>query len=695
MTLAEKVSQLQNGAPAIPRLGIPAYDYWSEALHGVARAGYATVFPQAIGMAATWDAALIRQEGDVIATEGRAKFNEFTRRGAGDAPIYRGLTFWSPNVNIFRDPRWGRGQETYGEDPFLTGTLAVAFIRGVQGDDPVYIKAMACAKHFAVHSGPEPLRHRFDVWPSEEDLYNTYLPQFEMAVREGGVGGVMGAYNALYGIPCCASPLLLEDILRFRWKFTGYIVSDCGAIENIYRDHHFVSTPELAAAVAVKAGCDICCGRDYNALVRAVAQGLISEADINTALGYALRTRFRLGLFDPPDRVPFSRIGIDQNDTPAHRALALNLAEESLVLLKNDGVLPLDRAAVHRIAVIGSNADSVPMLLGNYNGRPSHPVTLLAGIRAAAGPGVTVTYDRGCPLALLRDGSNRPPREMTEHAIADAERADVVVYVGGISAAFEGEEMASANGYEGFDGGDRQRIELPEVQSDLLRQLAAAGKPIVVVNCSGSAMAMPWAAAHAAAILQAWYPGEEGGDAVGRVLFGDANPSGKLPVTFYASTDDLPLFEDYSMRDRTYRYFDGTPQFAFGWGLSYTQFAIAAPATTVAPQPDGSIRLQVRVTNTGRRAGSEVVEVYFRHQRLAPNQPLMTLCSFGRVELAPGESRAVTFTVPRARLGYWDAAHQGYWVRPGVYEFLVGDASNAPQATILANIADAPSGGGA
>jgi beta-glucosidase len=693
MSLDEKVGQLRNGSKEIPRLGIPSYDYWSEALHGVARAGHATVFPQAIAMAATWDAPLLQSEGDVIATEGRALYNVYRGQHQGNTPIYRGLTFWSPNVNIFRDPRWGRGQETYGEDPFLSGSLAVGFIHGIQGDDPRYLKAMACAKHFAVHSGPEPLRHRFDVWPSESDLYDTYLPQFEMTVREGHVGGVMGAYNALYGIPACCSPLLLEDILRYRWQFKGYIVSDCAAITNIYADHHFVSTPELAASVAVKAGCDICCGKDYDSLVGAVRQGLIGEGEINHALYYALQSRFELGLFDPSELVPFNRIGLDQNDTPAHAALALKVAEESIVLLKNDGLLPLNRASIHRIAVIGENANSVLMLVGNYNGTPSHPVTLLDGIRAAAGPAVTVTYDRGCPLAIMRDGSNRPTPEQTEQAIADAEKADVVVYVGGISAQFEGEEMASADAYEGFDGGDREQIELPAVQESLLEHLHATGKPIVFVNCSGSAMAMPWAAAHLPAILQAWYPGEQGGTAVARILFGDANPSGKLPITFYAATADLPPFQDYSLRNRTYRYFNGTPLFAFGSGLSYTRFSIAAPRADAVVNADGSISLRVTVTNTGRRAGAEVVQAYFRHQRAPVTQPHAALCAFQRVDLQPGESRTITLQVARKRLRYWDPARNDYWIRAGVYEFLIGDASNNPLATILAQVDDPPASG--
>ena len=679
MSLAEKVSQLQNSAPAIQRLGLPRYDYWSEALHGVAANGIATVFPQAIGMAATWDTPLIHREASVIAVEGRAKFNAYAAGHNGNGRRFCGLTFWSPNVNIFRDPRWGRGQETYGEDPFLTGTLAVAFIRGLQGDVPGYDEAMACAKHFAVHSGPEPERHRFDATPPERDLYETYLPQFEMAVREGHVGGVMGAYNSLYGVPACASSFLLTDILRKQWGFDGYIVSDCGAIHNIWGDqeHHFVATPEEAAAAAVKAGCNVCCGRDYNALVRAVQKGLIREKEIDEALAYTLATRFRLGLFDPPELCPYSKIGIDQNDTPEHEALALKVAEESIVLLKNDRLLPLNRLKIKRIAVIGTNAASTGMLAGNYNGRAARPVTILDGIRQVAGPGVEVIFATGGPLALRKDGSNKPGEEQIAEAVAAAESADVVVYVGGISARFEGEEMRRANDFEGFAGGDRTRIELPSVQTDLLKALAATGKPVIFVNCSGSAMAMPWELQHLPAILQAWYPGEQGGRAVGEVLFGDVNPSGHLPVTFYAATADLPDFTDYSMSKRTYRYFDGKPAFSFGYGLSYTQFKFEDGKLDAKKIPaGGKVKVSFTLQNTGDREGDEVAQVYFRHVHSHVSQPNLALCGFARVHLNPGESGRVTIEVPAERLRYWDTGKKQYAVEPGKYEFLIGAASD-------------------
>ena len=679
MSLAEKVAQLQNGAPAIRRLGLPAYDYWSEALHGVARNGDATVFPQAIGAAATWDPKLLQQEAGVIGIEGRAKFNDYAVTHNGDAKSCGGLTFWAPNINIFRDPRWGRGQETYGEDPFLSGTLGVAFIKGLQGDNPDCMLAMGCAKHFAVHSGPEPDRHRFNAVPSERDLYETYLPQFEMAVREGHVGGVMGAYNSVFGVPACASSFLLTDLLRQQWGFDGYIVSDCWAIHNIWgqEEHHYVSTPEEAAAAAVKAGCNLCCGVDYNPLVRAVQKGLITEKEIDQALDYTLWTRFRLGLFDPPEKSPFSKITLKDNDTPEHEALALKVAEESIVLLKNDGVLPLNRSKIKSIAVIGPNADADWMLEGNYNGHAVRPVTILNGIKQLAGPGIEVTFAEGCPWALRADGSNKPSPEVIADAITKAKAADVVVFVGGITARLEGEEMGRDNAFDGFEGGDRTTIELPPVQTDLLKALADTGKPVILVNCSGSPMALPWETKHLPAILQAWYPGEQGGRAGGKILFGDVNPSGRLPLTFYASTADLPGFTDYSMSNRTYRYFNGKPEFAFGHGLSYTKFDFKNGKLESKKLPaNGVAKVTFTVKNTGKLDGDEVAQVYYRHVSSAVPQAKLALCGFARVHLKPGESSSVTVEVPAPRLRYWDTQKKQYAVEPGDYEFLIGAASD-------------------
>ena len=674
MSLAEKVQQMRNAAPAIPRLGVPAYNYWNECLHGVARAGVATVFPQAIGMAATWDTPLIHREADVIATEARAKNNRYRERHNGDSAQYHGLTFWTPNINIFRDPRWGRGQETYGEDPFLTSRLGVAFIQGLQGDDPKYIKAMACAKHYAVHSGPEPLRHRFDAEPPERDFYETYLPHFEAAVREGHVGAVMGAYNSVYGKPACANPLLLTELLRHQWGFDGHVVSDCGAIYDIFGNHRFAATPEAAAALAVKAGDDLCCGTDYNSLVRAVKQGLISEAEIDTALSRVLKARFELGLFDPPSLVPYAQIPYSENNSPEHEALALQVACESVVLLKNNGLLPLDRAKIKRIAVIGANAQMVLALLGNYNGQPSDAVTILDGVRSVAGTNIEVTYEPGCPLTMWTS-ADEPNAEMWLQAIKSAEAADVVIYVGGISPQLEGEEMPVH--YDGFEGGDRTRIELPAVQEKLLKMLQATTKPVVFVNCSGSAMAIPWEAANLPAILQAWYPGEQGGRAVAEVLFGDVNPAGRLPITFYRSTADLPAFEDYSMDNRTYRYFNGQPLYAFGHGLSYTKFDYSNPGIDEPfYSPNGTIKVSFTMKNSGARAGDEVAQVYFRHVKSARPQPKLALCGFVRVHLEPRQRVNVAVNVPVERLRYWDTIKKQYAVEPGDYELMIGAASD-------------------
>jgi beta-glucosidase len=685
MSLAEKASQLMADAPALPRLGIKAYSYRNECAHGVADAGIATVFPQVIGMSATWDPSLIHEEADTTATEARAKFNDYTANHNGNTILHHGLSFYAPNINIVRDPRWGRGQETFGEDPFLTSQMGVAFIRGMQGDDPKYVKALACAKHFAVHSGPEPLRRSFNATPPERDLYETYLPQFEAAVREGHVGSVMGSYNALYGVPNCANPFLLKDILRDRWGFDGYVVSDGGAIKNIWMYHKYVATPEEAAAAAVKGGCDLFSATfagaryphgDYVALGQLLKEGLLTEQQIDGALTYTLAARFKLGLFDPAQDVPWSNVGIDQNDTPAHEALALKVAEESIVLLKNRHMLPLDRSKIKRIAVIGPNANATNMLYGNYNGIASRPVTILDGIKSVAGPGIEVTYVVGCPLAISNDNSNVPTPEMTADAIAAARAADVVIYVGGLDSRLECEESSKVD-FKGFLGGDRTRIELPSPQENLLKALYATGKTVVFVNCSGSAIAMPWEAEHLPAIVQAWYPGEQGGKAVGEVLFGDVNPAGRLPLTFYASTADLPDFESYSMSNRTYRYFNGKPLYAFGHGLSYTKFkysdAMLDSATVAA---DGTVKVSFDLKNVGDIGGDEVAQIYFRHVKSAVPQPKLALCGFTRVHLAEGNTAKVTLNIPAERFRYWDTTKKQYVVEPGKYQLLIGAASD-------------------
>lgn len=688
MTPAEKYSQLMADAPAIPRLDIPAYSYRNEAIHGyIARFGFATVFPQVIGMAATWDTALIRQEANAISTEARAHFNDYTAKHHGNAIIHEGISCYAPNINIVRDPRWGRNQETYGEDPFLTSRMSIAFIQGLQGYHSKYIKVLACSKHFAVHSGPESMRHRMNMTPSKSDLYNTYLPAFEADVKEGHVGSVMGAYSALYGKPDCANSFLLKELLRKQWGFDGFVVSDGGAIIDLWQVHHYVSTPEEAAAAAIKAGDDLFSAaitnkgkghypkRDQEVLSRVLQSGKLTEAEIDTALTRTFTARFKLGLFDPPADVPWSKITLAQNDTKAHRQLALKVAEESMVLLKNDGVLPLNKTKIKHITVIGANADDSAMLLGNYQGRPSQVVTILKGIKQIAGDDIQITYQWGCPLALKNDSSNKPSPQQIEQAIKAAQSADVVIYAGGLNASLEGEEHKV--NYIGFDDGDRTRIELPEVQETLLKKLYATGKPVIFVNCSGDAIAMPWEATHLAAILQAWYPGEEGGLAVANVLFGKVNPAGRLPVTFYHATRDLPPFTDYAMAGRTYRYYKGKPLFGFGYGLSYTHFKYSNPTiNTKGLGKNDTIKLSFKIKNVGKMDGDEVAQVYFRKHNTGSHQPLLTLCGFSRKHVAKGNSLLITMNIPVQSLRYWNSTSKKYEISPGKYELLIGAASD-------------------
>ncbi len=699
MSLEEKASQILANTPAIPRLGIPAYSHRNECLHGVAN-GTATVFPQAIGMAATWDVPLIHDEADAISTEGRAKHNDYIARHDGNTGEHNGVNFYSPNINIFRDPRWGRGQETYGEDPFLTARMGVAFVEGLQGEDPNHPKAVACAKHYVDHSGPEKERHVMDAKPSDRDFYETYLPAFEALVREAHAGSAMGAYSSFNGTPCCADPFLLTDLLRKQWGFDGVVFSDGGAIGDIWAEHKFVPGPVEAAAVAVKAGCDVSSGGmetkpdlqagpghanngikggwAFSALPLAVQKGLIDEAAVDTAVTRELTMRFRLGLFDPADHDPFAKIGVDQIDSAEHRALALKVAQESIVLLKNDGILPLQRDKYKKIAVIGPNADAEAMQNGNYAGRTSRTTTILDGIKTAAGAGVDVEYAQGCRRTERKDHSDAEPLEHASKALAAAKAADLIIFVSGIDAGLEKEEgSVRDNNFEGFDRGDRTRIELPAVQEKLIQSLASLGKPMVLVNCSGSAMAMPWEAEHLPAIVQAWYPGEEGGTAVAGVLFGDVNPAARLPVTFYASTADLPAFEDYSMANRTYRYFGGKPLYAFGHGLSYTKFDYGdAKLDAPAVHAGETIKLAFTVTNSGDRDGDEVAQVYFRHVDSAVPQAKPALCAFKRIHLAKGEAATVALDIPAERFRSWDTAKKQYVVEAGKYELLAGGASD-------------------
>jgi beta-glucosidase len=801
MTLEEKVSQMMNAAAPIDRLGIPAYDWWNEALHGVARAGYATVFPQAVGLAATWNEDLIRSVADVVSTEARAKHHEFARQN--DRGRYKGLTFWSPNINIFRDPRWGRGMETFGEDPYLTSRIGVAFVKGLQGDDPRYLKVVSTPKHYAVHSGPEPERHGFDAVVNERDLQETYLPAFRATIVEGKAEGIMCAYNRTNGEPCCAHKKLY-DILRREWGFAGHVVSDCGAIDDIYKFHRFVKTVAEASAISVKAGTDLTCGGEYKSLLQAVKNGLITEAEIDVAVKRLMRTRFRLGMFDPPEMVAYARIPYSMNTTPGAAELALKTARESIVLLKNENnTLPLKKD-IKTIAVIGPNADAPEVLLGNYNGQPVSSVTPLAGIKAKVGASTKVLYalgstltgsagatvpssvtpggfkaeyfnnkelqgqpviartdeqinfdwSRGRPAPEINEdgfsarwtGKFTPPESgeyqlgamaddgvrvyldgkllvdawtgnrasqirtimkevsleagrsydvrieyyedirnaiakffwsfprfserITDEAVNVARQADAVVMVMGISPALEGEEMTV--NVAGFRGGDRTDISLPKAQEDLLRAVHATGKPITLVLLNGSALAVNWADENIPAIVEAWYPGEEGGTAIADVLFGDYNPGGRLPVTFYKSVDQLPPFEDYNMRGRTYRYFKGDPLYPFGFGLSYTSFKYENLKLSAQSVKAGEgVKVSVDVRNAGDRAGDEVVQLYVTDAAASVPTPIRSLAGIKRIFLKPGEKQAVSFTLGAERMTVIDDKGKRV-VEPGEFTVSVG-----------------------
>ncbi len=809
MTLAEKISQTNKNSPAIPRLGIHAYCWWSEGLHGVARNGIATVFPQAIAMAATWDPALHEQAAEVIATEARSKYNATVAQTGGDTHVYQGITIWSPNINIFRDPRWGRGQETYGEDPFLTGCLGAAFIRGLQGDDPRYLKTVGTLKHFAVHSGPEDVRQKFNSVVSVHDLRETYLPAFEYGVRHGHPWSVMTSYNEVNGVPMPCNKPLLEDVLRAEWGFLGAVVGDVDNVADVWPldRHHYTNDVAEACALSVKAGNDLCGGNTYDhGLPDALKRGLLTEADLDVALRRLFFLRFKLGQFDPPERVPYSKIPPAACDTPANRELALRDARESLVLLKNDGVLPWKAADLKRVAILGPTADNMDALIGNYSGMPSNPVTILKGLRAKLEPlGVKVTYDSAVPLVpdggemgdplpdgvlFSDDAKTRPGLQRTlfddkkfagsghagpvdpqidflwneaqpvpdillrkahvrwsgelvppgageytlgvtfigtvnvtldgkslmeytrrsdvgavhtlsqtltfaagqshqlqidysqndddptgrlflgwkqpgslEKALANAAEADHVVLALGITPALEGEEK------------DRPSIALSDAQQDLISKVAALGKPFVVVLTNGSALSFD--VSKPGAILEAWYYGERGGEAVADAIMGDYNPGGRLPVTFYRSDADLPPFADYSMANRTYRYFSGQPLFAFGHGLSFTTFAYQQMTfSNEAVAVGDTVTLAVKLTNTGKRAGDEVVQIYAHALPPRVAAPRQSLVGFQRVTLQPDETKDVVIPVETARLRRWDEKDNRYVVDPGVYEMRVGSASD-------------------
>jgi len=667
MTVDEKISQMMNSAKAIERLGVPEYNWWNECLHGVGRAGVATVFPQAIGLAATWDEDLIFRVSTAISDEARAKHHEFVRNGS--RKIYQGLTFWTPNINLFRDPRWGRGQETYGEDPFLTGRIAVQFIKGLQGDDPKYFKTIATVKHYAVHSGPEPERHSFDAVTDERDLRETYLPQFEMAVREGKAYSVMCAYNRYKGEACCGSETLLKSILRDEWGFDGYIVSDCGAIDDIYRFHKVVETAAEAAAEGVRAGTDLECGNVYRKLKESLEKGLISEKEIDVSVKRLFTARFKLGMFDPPAMVKYTSIPYRVNDSEANKALALETTLKSIVLLKNEGnLLPLKKD-IGTIAVIGPNSDESFVLLGNYNGTPSDPYTPLRGIREELKGKSEVLYAQGCNWVSGMPGQNRSDEELKAEALKAAAKADVVIMFMGITPRLEGEEMKVT--VEGFRGGDRTDIDLPAVQHELIKSVHALGKPVILVLLNGSALAVNWENENIPAIIEAWYGGQAAGQAIADVIFGDYNPAGRLPVTFYKSTADLPDFMDYRMQNRTYRYFTGEPLYPFGFGLSYTTFKYGKLKISKTVNQGEELKVTVNVTNTGKTEGEEVVQLYLSNLSATVPVPVRSLKGFDRINLKPGETKSVTFTVAPDAFSIIDENNKRV-IKPGIFEIAVG-----------------------
>jgi len=807
MTLKEKIAQMSNRAPAIPRLDVPRYDWWNECLHGVGRAGEATVFPQAIGLAATWDTQLIYESAVAISDEARAKHHEALRNG--ELNRYEGLTFWTPNVNIFRDPRWGRGQETYGEDPYLTARLGVNFVKGLQGDDPEYLKLVATPKHFAVHSGPESSRHFFDAAINERDLYDTYLPAFEACIKEGKAYSVMGAYNRTNGVPCCASPYLLTEILRDDWGFEGYVVSDCNSIRDVHDYHNFTDSKEEAAAASVLAGCDLECGIRYAYLEGAVEQGFITEDELDVSLKRLFVARFKLGMFDSPENVPYSNIPMSVVSSNEHRALALETAQKSIVLLKNENeTLPLKKD-IKSIAVIGPNANNLDVMLGNYNGFPLKYSTPLEGIKSRVSKNTEVYFETGCelidtaaPASLIPadflsfegkqglqasyfnntdfsgkaiesrvekgvnsnwninpvkglnlsefsvkytgkikvnvsgeyqlglqangafqfalDGTVRidnfakpksnllletiylekgkeydieiaykhkgvpsklkmmwktPEKSSYDKALELAQKSEVIVFVGGISPRVEGEQMKV--NWEGFDGGDRTNLQLPAIQTKLLKDLHATGKPVVFVMLNGSALAINWEDENLPAILEAWYPGEQGGAAIADVLFGNYNPSGRLPLTFYKSKNDLPQFVTYAMKGRTYRYFEGKPLYAFGYGLSYTNFDyknITLSKTKMAASD--SLEVSIEISNSGKFIGDEVVQLYITDVESDEVRPLKSLRGIKRISLEPGKSTPVTFTVKPEDLAFFDIEQDKKVVEPGVFEIGIGPSSD-------------------
>lgn len=649
MTLEEKVFQTMHTAPAIPRLGIKAYNWWNEALHGVARAGVATVFPQAIGLAAAFDEDQIEKVADCISTEGRAKFN--MQQKYGDYNIYKGITFWSPNVNVFRDPRWGRGQETYGEDPYLISRLGVRFIEGLQGNDSNYMKTAACAKHFAVHSGPEGERHSFDARVSIQDMYETYLPAFKACVQEAQVETVMGAYNRTNGEPCCASKTLLKDILRNRWGFRGHVTSDCWAIKDFYMYHHVANDALEAVSMAMNNGCDLNCGNQFIYLQRAVEEGKVKEEVLDAAVTRLFVTRMKLGMFDEEKENPFARISYEDVNTRENEALNLETAKKTIVLLKNEKhLLPLDIHKISSIGVIGPNANNRRALVGNYEGTAARYITVLEGIQDYAGEEIAVHYSEGCHLYkdISSDQGERGDRLAEAKAVCDV--SDVVVVCLGLDSSLEGENKAPGSVTK---SGDRQDIGLPGIQNELLQTVYECGKPVILVMLSGSAIAVPWADEHIPAIVQGWYPGSQGGKAIASILFGEYCPEGKLPITFYRTTEELPDFRDYSMKGRTYRYMQQEALYPFGFGLSYTSFELYDIQTDQKKISKGQgVGISCILKNTGDTAGAQTVQIYVKCRKKGTPNP--QLKAWRKVFLQPGEERSIQMVLFPEAFGLYD-----------------------------------------
>ncbi|MCX4297357.1 MAG: glycoside hydrolase family 3 C-terminal domain-containing protein [Lachnospiraceae bacterium] len=649
MTLSEKVAQTMHQTPAIKRLGIKAYNWWNEALHGVARAGTATIFPQAIGMAATFDEDLMEQIGDAVSTEARAKFA--MQQEGDDEDIYKGLTFWAPNVNIFRDPRWGRGHETFGEDPYLTSRLGVRYIMGLQGHDENYLKTAACAKHFAVHSGPEDQRHSFDARVNEQDLRETYLPAFQACVQEAKVETVMGAYNRTNGEPCCGSRRLLSDILRNEWGFDGHVVSDCWAIKDFHEHHGVTANPIESVSLAMNNGCDLNCGSLFLYLEQAVQEGLVDERRLDEAVVNLFTSRMKLGVFDQKGDNPYENIPYTVVDSPNMRKLNQQVAERCVVLLKNDKqILPLKKEKIRTIGVIGPNADNRRALVGNYEGTASRYVTILEGIQDYVGDDVRVLYSEGCHLYKDRTSGLAQENDRASEVRGICRESDVIVAVMGLDASLEGEEGDTGNEY---GSGDKPNLRLPGLQHNILKLAKESGKPVILVLLTGSAMAVTWEDENLDAILQGWYPGAQGGAAIARILFGEVNPEGKLPVTFYRTTEELPDFEDYSMQNRTYRYMENKPLYPFGYGLSYTQYEYSDIAfTEEKPDINAGVTVQFTVTNTGERDGMETVQVYVKVKMVGT--PNAQLKGIKKVYLKAGESRQCQIYLPREAFMLYD-----------------------------------------